>query len=180
MQETACLERFKPLRKKKLRSYQGPIGDKVFHLVAPLLNGRGFVEGKLLRDWEQIVGPQWSLFSCPEKIFFPPHKREEGTMHIRVWGGAALELQHQSLSILDRINRYFGYKAIASFSLKQVPSPLVSSCPAPIARIFCTQEQKKRVADLVQAIPHEALQKALVNLGEALFAEGNSMSRKAS
>lgn len=165
------MEPFKPIKAR--RSYRGPIGEKVLHFVNPLLTQRGFVEGRLLRDWDQIVGIQWSAFSCPEKILFPPQKREAGTLHIRVWGGVALEIQHQVLSILDRINGYFGYKAVAYLSLKQVPSPLMNQPVTPVSKVFCTASQKEYMERLVNLIPQEELKTALYHLGEALCIEAN-------
>ena len=42
-------------------------------------------------------------------------------MHIRVYGGAATELQHLEPLVLERINGHFGYRAVAKLRLIHAP-----------------------------------------------------------
>ncbi|MEL6289347.1 MAG: DciA family protein, partial [Pseudomonadota bacterium] len=44
-----------------------------------------------------------------------------GTLVLRVDGPLALELQHRSAQLIERINRYFGYRAIAALRILQAP-----------------------------------------------------------
>ena len=48
-------------------------------------------------------------------------ERSGGTLHIRVYGGAATELQHLEPLVLERINGHFGYRAVAKLRLIHAP-----------------------------------------------------------
>ena len=46
---------------------------------------------------------------------------EPGTLVLRVEGPAAIEIQHLSAVILERVNRFFGWQAIGGLRLRQAP-----------------------------------------------------------
>ena len=46
---------------------------------------------------------------------------EPATLVLRVEGPAAIEIQHQSAVILERINRFFGWQAVGRIALRQAP-----------------------------------------------------------
>ena len=56
---------------------------------------------------------------------------EPATLVLRVEGPAALEIQHLSAVILERVNRFFGWQAIGRIALRQAPAaPPRAACPA--------------------------------------------------
>src|SRR5262249_14078163 len=63
--------------------------------------------------------------SEPLKINWPRASGEQApepaTLVLRVEGPAALEVQHLSAVILDRVNRFFGWQAIGRIALRQAP-----------------------------------------------------------
>lgn len=82
-------------------------------IVKPTFKARGLMEGKIISHWPQIVGEQLSCISCAEKITFPKGKRSEGTLHLTVTSSGALFIQYAQDLILERVNTFFGYKALA-------------------------------------------------------------------
>ena len=46
---------------------------------------------------------------------------EPATLVLRVEGPAAIEIQHLSAVILERVNRFFGWQAIGRIALRQAP-----------------------------------------------------------
>ena len=50
---------------------------------------------------------------------------------LRVEGPAAIEIQHLSTLILERVNRFFGWQAIGRIALRQAPLKRVTKPPAP-------------------------------------------------
>ena len=70
--------------------------------------------------------------SCPEKVSYGG-ALGQATLHVRVDGGFATELQHLEPVVLDRINTYFGYRAIGRLSMVQGPLPKPAA-KAPAAR----------------------------------------------
>ena len=84
---------------------------------------------------------------------------------LRVEGPAALEIQHLSAVILERVNRFFGWQAIGRIALRQAPlrrreppAPPPPPDPAVAARIAAS----------LPAIEDEDLRQALARLGAAI------------
>ena len=64
-----------------------------------------------------IVGRPLCDHCCPERL------GRDGTLHVRVSGGWALELTHLEPLVIERIAGYFGYPAITRLALMQGPLP---------------------------------------------------------
>lgn len=143
-----------------------PLADTVARVTGPLLRKRGFAEARIVTEWREIVGAALAEGSAPEKLTVG--RAGGGTLDIRVEGALALEMQHLQPQIIERVNGYFGYKAVDRIRLRQGPLPRRAarrrSPPTPsadaVARIEAT------VADVDDA----ALRAALDRLGRALYA----------
>src|SRR5207244_2261633 len=63
--------------------------------------------------------------SEPEKIQWPRPSAsdapEPGVLVLRVEGPAAIEIQHLSGVVLERVNRFFGWRAVGALRLRQAP-----------------------------------------------------------
>jgi hypothetical protein len=86
-------------------------------------------------------------------------------MVLRVEGPAALEIQHLSAVILERVNRFFGWQAIGRIALRQAPlrrreAPTLPPPPDP--------EATARIAAAMPAIEDGDLRQALARLGAAI------------
>jgi hypothetical protein len=79
----------------------------------------GFVQSGIVTRWAEIVGPKYASVSSPESIRFPPGKKAEGVLTVTVKGAHAPMMQHIAPEIVERVNRFFGYAAIARLVLKQ-------------------------------------------------------------
>ena len=101
-------------RLRRMTAIDSPLSS----VTGPIFRRRGFLDGKIMQNWELIVGKLLSSISLPEKITFPTGKRIQGTIHLRLDNAAfATEVQHLQPVILERINRYFGYSAIANLRI---------------------------------------------------------------
>ncbi len=124
------------MQKTKKTPYRGAakaVGAFLPDVTKKAFQKFGFPAAALLTDWKAIVGPQMAAFTNPEKVKWPkvsqdefsddkrPHCETGGTLLLRVDGPLAIELQHQSDQIIDRINQYFGYRAIAALRVLQAP-----------------------------------------------------------
>lgn len=103
------------------RSRTQAIGGLIAKLTAPLLVQRGIAETRIVTDWPAIVGVELARRCLPERLAFAPGRRREGTLCVRVESAWALELQHGTPAIVERINTYFGYRAVARLDLIQAP-----------------------------------------------------------
>src|ERR1700716_926247 len=107
-------------------SYPRPLAEVRRKTLTDAFAKQGFAAVELVTRWPEIVGAEIAAHSQPEKIQWPrtPQARnapEPGTLLLRVEGPAALEIQHLSGVILERVNQFFGGRAVASLRLRQAP-----------------------------------------------------------
>ena len=90
---------------------------------------------------------------------------EPATLVLRVEGPAAIEIQHLSAVILERVNRFFGWQAIGRIALAAG-----AAAPARAARPAATvdPEVAARIAASLPAIEDDDLRQALARLGAAI------------
>mgnify|MGYP001194764271 FL=1 len=137
-------------------------------ITNPLFGKRGLADGAIATEWAQIVGPMIALHSQPERLSFKNRERHSGLLHLRVDHSAmATELQHLETQLLERINGYFGYKAVAKMRfihgpLAETPIQYKSPPTAP------TPKQNSDVADTVNCIEDPELRDSLNRLGNAI------------
>jgi len=79
----------------------------------------GFVQGAVVSRWKEIVGERYARVSVPESIRFPAGKKSEGTLSLLVEGSHAPLMQHMTPMIVERVNRFFGYPAVARVAFRQ-------------------------------------------------------------
>jgi hypothetical protein len=95
----------------------------------------GFVQSSIVSRWREIVGARYAGVSSPESIRFPAGKKSSGTLTLAVEGAHAPLMQHVAPTIVERVNRFFGYPAVARVHFRQgiVQLSKVKSAPAPAA-----------------------------------------------
>lgn len=79
----------------------------------------GFVQSSIVSRWKEIVGERYANVSAPESIRFPQGKRADGVLTLSVAGAHAPMMQHVVPVIIERVNRFFGYAAIARVTIRQ-------------------------------------------------------------
>src|ERR1700731_1218463 len=86
---------------------------------------QGFAARALVTRWGEIAGSEVAAHSEPLKIQWPRpvegQPQEPATLVLRVEGPMALEIQHSSEVILQRVNRFFGWSAVGRLALRQAP-----------------------------------------------------------
>ena len=111
-----------------------PIGAYAAGALDAFARARGFATTSLLSEWGTIVGAELAQFTMPDRVIWPKrrdeaqvadapkgHRVEGATLVLRVEGPRAIEVQHRSGQILERVNAYFGYRAIAEMRILQAP-----------------------------------------------------------
>ena len=79
----------------------------------------GFVQSSVVTRWAEIVGADQARVTCPEAIRFPPGERSDGILQLLVEPAHAPLVAHMAPEIIARVNRFFGYNAIARVKLRQ-------------------------------------------------------------
>jgi hypothetical protein len=145
--------------------------------LAALLDGainqafarQGFASRELVTRWAEIVGPQVAAHSEPLKIQWqrPAEDRppEPATLVLRVEGPLALEIQHTSDVILERVNRFFGWSAVGRIALRQAPLSRRTARRAPKGPTPAAVAQE---AANLGRVEDEGLRTALARLGAAI------------
>ena len=137
-------------------------------IVEPVFKSRGLMEGRIITHWDQIVGEEFARFSLPEKVTFPQGQRKDGTLHISVTPSGALLFQYAQDLILEKINTFFGYKALAQFRMTHgfvPPQPILP----PLPEKPLSPEKQVWLDSHTQAIPDLELKELLQKLGSAIL-----------
>ena len=112
------------------------VGTFVPQLTQKAFERFGFPAAAILTDWSGIVGPELARFTAPERLKWPRASDtpedggEEGesrvgptgaTLVLRVDGPRAIELQYKAPQLIERINAYFGFRAVGELRILQAP-----------------------------------------------------------
>jgi hypothetical protein len=94
----------------------------------------GFVQSSVVTRWPEIVGAAHARHCMPESIRFAPGEKADGILQLVVTPAHAPLIQHVVPEIVERVNRFFGYRAVARVKLRQgvVQAPRPTG-PAPLA-----------------------------------------------
>ncbi len=153
---------------------RGPIGAKPLSVLlsdvfSDAYAKQGFAARELVTRWAEIAGADIADHCEPLKIQWPRavegQPPEPATLVLRVEGPMALEIQHASDVILERVNRFFGWSAVGRLALRQAPlsrrrraAPVAAPDPTSVAK----------VAETLVSVEDEQLRAALARLGASI------------
>ena len=151
---------------KPAQSFPRPLSAFAGTALNDALKAQGFASAEIVARWADIVGTEVAAHSEPLKINWPRQANEDtaepATLVLRVEGPAAIEIQHLSSVILERVNQFFGWRAIGRLALRQAPlrrrtPKKVPPPPDPAAAA--------RIAASLPQVEDEDLRQALARLG---------------
>ena len=123
----------------------------------------GFMQNAVVARWAEIVGEQYARYSTPESIVFPVGKKSDGTLKVRVTGSFAPMLKHVEPQVIERVNQYFGYAAVARLALRHGDLPMT------VKRITVTEQPlSAETASTLRGIADPDLRASLESLARAL------------
>jgi hypothetical protein len=141
--------------------------DLLRRLLEPAARRRGLAEANLLTEWPTVVGLHLASRCHPIRLS-SGSDRPGGVLVLHATGAAALELQHSEPQILERINGYFGYGAVARLRLIQAPLPKGTSGRLPAIGRGVSAAEESEIAHAVGEIGDPGLRAALHELGRTL------------
>jgi hypothetical protein len=153
---------------KPAKTYPRPLADLINRCLGEVFAKQGFASADIVTHWPDIVGPEIAAHAEPMKLKWPRGGDEESgpaTLVLRVEGPTAVEIQHLAAVILERVNRFFGWRAVDRIALRQAPLARRArgrpkSTPSP--------ETMAQVAAKLPEIADEGLRAALTRLGAAI------------
>jgi hypothetical protein len=137
----------------------------------------GFSAATLLTDWAQIAGADVAGYTVPERLKWPRGpgayaEVEEGaegrpgaTLVLRVDPARALDVEYKGRQIIERINAYFGYRAVAALRLIQAPVEAAKPREAVRPASARTPQEAPSAADA------DPLSRALARLGAGVMGQ---------
>lgn len=146
------------------------LGSIFVPLVRGLMSAEDFVEADIMLNWVDIAGEELASFCSPLKVRFNP-KDCQRTLFVEVpAGGFALEMQHREGYILEKINAYFGYKAVHRLNVSQniKMRPRVFVRKKAESEIKLSQNEEKYLNELADGIKDEKLKEILTKLGKSV------------
>lgn len=133
----------------------------------------GFVQHSIVARWPEIVGPRYARVTAPESIRFPHGRKSQGVLSLTVEGAHAPMLQHVIPTIIERVNRFFGYPAVERVTFRQgrvAAVPPAAPAPAPPAPL------SPELGDSLRGIADPELRAVLESLARGLTSgEGTGM-----
>jgi hypothetical protein len=153
---------------KPSRSFPRPLSELLGATLNDAMKAQGFASTEIISRWADIVGPEIAAHSEPLKINWPRAVGDDlpdpATLVLRVEGPAALEIQHLSAVILERVNRFFGWQAIGRVALRQAPLRRREQPPERAPDLAMAA----RIAEGLPEVKDENLRQALARLGAAI------------
>jgi hypothetical protein len=151
------------------KSYPKRLSELTGKTIADALARQGFASTGIVTHWADIVGREIADHAEPMRMVWPRRVHEDdpepATLILRVEGPVALEIQHMSGVIIEKVNRFFGWRAVGRVQIRQAPLMRRQKKPRPAAP---DPEAVARVAASLTGIADEGLRGALARLGAAV------------
>ena len=154
------------------RGYTRKVGTVLPASARKVFREYGFAEGTLIRHWREIAGPSLAPATLPLRMTYRKDRGEKvATLHLLVQSAAAIEVQHQIPLLIEKINIFYGYKAVHRVALVQGHAPAAKNKareqtpPADPAAV-------KRIKSWTKAMKDAGLKEALIRLGEQVLRDG--------
>jgi hypothetical protein len=147
---------------------RGPtmLAELVGRVLAPVSGRRGFATADLVAAWPDIVGAKYAECTRPQKIAWPRDEdasADGGVLHLTVDGPRAVLIQHELGQIIERINAFLGYAAIARIRIVQ--GPVAKNQPQTQEAAPLDSVAEARLGAAVAGVEDDGLRAALARLG---------------
>ena len=157
------------------------VGSFVPRLTRKAFEKYGFSAATLLTDWAVIVGPQLAAYTAPDRLKWPravdaygdvdssAQGRPGATLILRVDGGRALDVEYRKRELVERINSYFGYRAVADLRILQAPVQAATALPRAVIGPRAPQPRAV-IAPEITSIANDGLRDALARMEQGIAA----------
>ncbi|MEX0297783.1 MAG: DUF721 domain-containing protein [Kordiimonas sp.] len=138
------------------------------NLISPAMRAKGFAQAEIVARWAHIVGPELAASTVPLRMIFPRGERMGAKLIIRCESAFAPLLAHKSDRIIEMVNSFFGYGAVAKLEMKQGPLPKATRKPQ-LEKHALNGEDQLKLGELVGKEKESPLRDALKSLGELVL-----------
>lgn len=158
----------KPRRRRFTR-----VADSATGLIARAAGGHGFAEPDVLLNWREIVGEAHAGLCQPVRVSYAA-RGMGATLFVRASGARAPEVSHLAPRLIERVNQFYGYRAIARIRIDQstmggFSEPADAFAHAPANR-DPGPEHRARAEEMTAAITDPAFRETLTRIGACVLA----------
>ena len=155
------------------------IADSLRAINKKFLYKYGKLDFTIHAKWGDIVGKFFVNHSEPQKITSVANSVNESGetiydryLHVNVSPAAALEFQHFQDKIIEKVNSYFGYKAIKGIKIYQHYQQKSNTQKIKKNLNLITQKKnKKEIQNSTPNLSNKNLEESIVNLGLSITNE---------
>ena len=151
--------------KERKQSYFKKVGKSLPKIIDKNIKERNFVEITLIKQWKEIMGQDIAKYCWPIKIIFSDIKNSNGIIFLKTKRGRSMEIEFKNDEIIEKLNQYFGYKAINKISVVQDFNIKDSYKKKKIIK----KKIKNNHSKVINKIKKSELKIALQNLSKTLF-----------
>jgi hypothetical protein len=122
----------------------------------------------LNKNWLEVIGERYYKYCKPERVYFRKNQKGNGILYVVVYNPVlAMYIESNKNFILDKVNRFFGYKAIADIKIKQTPKIVEEYCKKKKAKAL-DKKEKDKIISKIDKNTNDDLKKELMDFGLAL------------
>ena len=87
--------------------------------VDQVVGKKGFAESEVLLRWPEIAGEALAATCRPVKVHYGANRNLGATLIVHADSGRAPEVTHLAPKIVERVNQFYGYRAISRMKVTQ-------------------------------------------------------------
>lgn len=158
---------------KGFRSASGASRD----IVRTLASKKGFAEADVLLRWAEIVGEAHRGLCHPQAVRFSRDRNLAATLVVECTSARAPEVEHLSPVLIERVNQFYGYRAIGRIKVVQTAGLRgFGEAQAPFGGPSTdpSRAHQREAADMARDIENPGLRAALTRMGAHVLAQGRT------
>lgn len=165
--------------KRRGRGFQSASGASR-GIVRTLAGKKGFAEADVLLRWAEIVGEGHRGLCHPQSVKFSSDRSLGATLVLECTSARAPEVEHLKPVLIDRVNQFYGYRAIGRIRVVQTGqaqgfAEAKAGFQGPERESTePTQAQQASAARLAEGIENPGLRAALTRMGAHVLAQGRA------
>ncbi len=145
--------------------------------MTPVCRKRGFASVDIVATWADIVGDRYGQRVQPERLIWPRQPEltdpenppQPATLVVHTDGATAMMLSHDSGQVIDRINTFYGWRAIGRIKILQ--RPVATRQPQRRKELRAlTRSEEKKLDESLEGVENDRLREALKKLGAQVIA----------
>jgi len=140
--------------------------DYASKTISKAATKRGFSQSRLLTDWRLAAGDLLADKCIPVKVSYTQKGTGLGaTLIVAAKGADAPEIEYMKDQLIERVNGFYGYRAISKIHINQAASGWSNSTVNKKQQNVISPDERKMAENEVINIKDAALSDALMRLG---------------